>query len=452
MARFQEFEVRKDKRAAAADVGHEDHLMNPLNSGVANLPVEERVPKARKPYTISKQREKWTEDEHKLFLESLQLHGRAWRRIQEHIGSKTAVQIRSHAQKFFSKVTRESSGEGNGVAAALQIRIPPPRPKRKPTHPYPRKLVNSPGKDALVLRQLDKPELQLQSLYEQENVSPKSVLTGAQAGSETLASDSVRSPTSSVDVKESCHAPRIAAVEVATQLPPYKVANSDTVSNHEACGISESPVLRLFGKRVVGNDLHHQPKSKTENEQKAADMELDESAETPTSGTRRLFSHSAAEANTMSSWPTDTNQFMYYLPRGKVLFVPSDCQFFSYNNESVACSVLNPQAKQKHQHQPSQAADFRFPSREGFCSESITTSSGMPGTSTQNSDSVESMQVTNNKEDEVIPVPGSRKCVNQTSDCLRGFVPYKKCTAESERVQSKTSGEEADREMTRLCL
>jgi hypothetical protein len=37
---------------------------------------------ARKPYTISKQREKWTEDEHKLFLESLQLHGRAWRRIQ----------------------------------------------------------------------------------------------------------------------------------------------------------------------------------------------------------------------------------------------------------------------------------------------------------------------------------------------------------------------------------
>ncbi|KAK3141698.1 hypothetical protein QOZ80_4BG0337240 [Eleusine coracana subsp. coracana] len=445
MARFQEFEARKDQRTAAGD---DDHLMNPLNSGVVNLPAEERVPKARKPYTISKQREKWTEDEHKLFLESLQLHGRAWRRIQEHIGSKTAVQIRSHAQKFFSKVTRESSADGNGVAAALQIRIPPPRPKRKPTHPYPRKLGNSPGKDALVLRQLDKPELQLQSLYEQENVSPKSVLTG----SETLASDSIRSPASSVDVKESCHAPRIAAVEVATQLPPYKVANSDTVSNHEACGISESPVLRLFGKRVMVNDLHHQPKSKTENQQNAADMELDGSAETPTSGTRKLSSHSAAEANTMSSWPTDTNQFMYYLPRGKVLFVPSDCQFFSYNNGSIACSVLNPQAKQQHQHLPSQAADCRFPSGEGSCSESITTSSSMPGTPTQNPNSVESMQVTNNKEDEVILVPGSRKCVNQTSDCLRGFVPYKKCTAESGIVQFKTPGEEADREMTRLCL
>ncbi|KAF6155021.1 hypothetical protein GIB67_035768 [Kingdonia uniflora] len=59
--------------------------------------------KARKPYTITKQRERWIDDEHNRFLQALKLYERAWQRIEEHIGTKTTVQIKSHAQKFFSK-------------------------------------------------------------------------------------------------------------------------------------------------------------------------------------------------------------------------------------------------------------------------------------------------------------------------------------------------------------
>ncbi|KAF9591975.1 hypothetical protein IFM89_010474, partial [Coptis chinensis] len=62
-----------------------------------NTIEDENAPKARKPYTISKQQERWTEEKHKKFL-------KAWRRLEEHVGTKTTVQIRSHAQKFFSKV------------------------------------------------------------------------------------------------------------------------------------------------------------------------------------------------------------------------------------------------------------------------------------------------------------------------------------------------------------
>jgi len=37
---------------------------------------------ARKPYTISKARERWSEEEHQKFIEAVKLHGRAWRKIE----------------------------------------------------------------------------------------------------------------------------------------------------------------------------------------------------------------------------------------------------------------------------------------------------------------------------------------------------------------------------------
>ncbi|KAL2485272.1 Protein REVEILLE 8 [Abeliophyllum distichum] len=85
--------------------------------------------KVRKPYTITKSRESWSEEEHDKFLEALQLFDRDWKKIEDFVGSKTVIQIRSHAQKYFMKVQK------NGTIA----HVPPPRPKRKAAHPYPHK-------------------------------------------------------------------------------------------------------------------------------------------------------------------------------------------------------------------------------------------------------------------------------------------------------------------------
>ncbi|KAF8402779.1 hypothetical protein HHK36_010869 [Tetracentron sinense] len=132
-------------------------------SMAASTPADGSGKKVRKPYTITKSRENWSDEEHDKFLEALHLFDRDWKKIEDFIGSKTVIQtenyvllvmrcgsevltfgeetypfrnkcpghelIRSHAQKYFLKVQK------NGAIA----HVPPPRPKRKAAHPYPQK-------------------------------------------------------------------------------------------------------------------------------------------------------------------------------------------------------------------------------------------------------------------------------------------------------------------------
>jgi len=59
-------------------------------------------------------------------LEALKLFDRDWKQIEKFIGTKTVIQIRSHAQKYFLKVQKNPT-------SAQEAHIPPPRAKRKST-------------------------------------------------------------------------------------------------------------------------------------------------------------------------------------------------------------------------------------------------------------------------------------------------------------------------------
>jgi len=90
-----------------------------------NTPTE----KKRKTYTIRKEREVWTEDEHKKFLEALEKFGKDWKQIEAYIGTKTLIQIRSHAQKHFTKQKDTNSNDPPATTTTTTTTLP--KAKRK---------------------------------------------------------------------------------------------------------------------------------------------------------------------------------------------------------------------------------------------------------------------------------------------------------------------------------
>lgn len=50
---------------------------------------------------------RWTAAEHEAFLAGLKVYGREWKKVAQCIPTRSAAQIRSHAQKYFNKVSKE---------------------------------------------------------------------------------------------------------------------------------------------------------------------------------------------------------------------------------------------------------------------------------------------------------------------------------------------------------
>lgn len=50
---------------------------------------------------------RWTKDEHQRFVEALKIFGKNWKKVEEHVATRTGAQIRSHAQKFFNRIQKE---------------------------------------------------------------------------------------------------------------------------------------------------------------------------------------------------------------------------------------------------------------------------------------------------------------------------------------------------------
>lgn len=64
---------------------------------------------------------RWTREEHVMFLKGLEMYGKGWKKIAQLIKTRTVVQIRTHAQKYFLKLTKAREN-GNTEGLSLQCK------------------------------------------------------------------------------------------------------------------------------------------------------------------------------------------------------------------------------------------------------------------------------------------------------------------------------------------
>ena len=76
-------------------------------AGVLHTSNTHRRPRPGETVTRNRNAGRWSAQEHARFVDGLEKYGRRkWIRIAEHVGTRTVIQVRSHAQKYFKKLRR----------------------------------------------------------------------------------------------------------------------------------------------------------------------------------------------------------------------------------------------------------------------------------------------------------------------------------------------------------
>lgn len=101
----------KDGASASASCGFSSHRLSlPSPTGSSAGDEDEDEDAAGKSGAVKPNTGRWTEAEHQLFLQGLETFPyRAWKKIATLIKTRTVVQIRTHAQKYYQKLEKEEA-------------------------------------------------------------------------------------------------------------------------------------------------------------------------------------------------------------------------------------------------------------------------------------------------------------------------------------------------------
>lgn len=84
------------------DLVHNSKGLDPITEGEISLQSIQEISAEQAGYLSGR----WTTEEHEIFLGCLQQYGREWKKIAYKIPTRTPAQIRSHAQKYLSKLSK----------------------------------------------------------------------------------------------------------------------------------------------------------------------------------------------------------------------------------------------------------------------------------------------------------------------------------------------------------
>ena len=65
---------------------------------------------------------RWSKEEHDVFLSALQLYGKDWKKIAADIKTRTVVQTRTHAQKYFMKLLKKLNEEEENIELEVYMK------------------------------------------------------------------------------------------------------------------------------------------------------------------------------------------------------------------------------------------------------------------------------------------------------------------------------------------
>jgi SHAQKYF class myb-like DNA-binding protein len=88
---------------------------------------------------------RWSEEEHQVFIQGLERYGKQWKTIANMIGTRTVVQVRTHAQKYFQKMERKTK-PGSPDPKETPVSAPALKRKSLPASLPSRKKGKSPKK------------------------------------------------------------------------------------------------------------------------------------------------------------------------------------------------------------------------------------------------------------------------------------------------------------------